>query len=82
MNKKKLFIIGIILAVIIITVILISVFVKKKIEIDKEYVLLPEEQFTYYVLNVDDKKYNMDLTARAEELELNIFIDLANSLNK
>lgn len=55
MNKKKLLIIGIILAVIIIAVILISVFVKKKIEIDKEYVLLPEEQFTYYVLNVDDK---------------------------
>ena len=28
------------------------------------------------------KKYNKDLTARAEELELDIFIDLANALDK
>ena len=28
------------------------------------------------------KKYDKDLTARAEELELEVFINLANSLNK
>ena len=28
------------------------------------------------------KKYNKDLTVRAEELELDVFIDLANALNK
>ena len=28
------------------------------------------------------KKYNKDLTARAEELDLDIFIDLANNLFK
>lgn len=55
MNKKKLAIVGVILAIIIIVIVLISVFVKKKIEIDKEYVLLPENLYTYYVLNVDEK---------------------------
>lgn len=55
MSKKKLAIIGVIIAIIIIAIVLISIFVKKKIEIDKEYVLLPETLYTYYVLNVDDK---------------------------
>ena len=48
-------IIGIILFAVILTAILVSIFVKKKIEIDREYVLLPDEDFTYYVLNVDEK---------------------------
>lgn len=55
MDKKKLLIIGLILFVIILTVILVSVFIKKKKEIDREYVLLPEEDYIYYNLNVDDK---------------------------
>lgn len=55
MDKKKLVIIGIILFVIILAIILVSIFVKKKIEIDREYVLLPETDYTYYLLNVDEK---------------------------
>ena len=54
MSKKKLLIIVAAIAIIILSVFLILNFFKKKKEIDREYVLLPEELYTYYVLNVDE----------------------------